>query len=101
LRVSTLRYAGSALVGSLVTLIVFRRSEFFFLEHWSTDRQIALYSVAFSAVMTLVLVPQALAMAVSPAVATLLGAGQHDRIRTGYGRSLRLLLLVSLPVAAS
>jgi O-antigen/teichoic acid export membrane protein len=100
LRRSTLRYAGSALVGSLVTLIVFRRSEFFFLQNWSTDREIALYSVAFSAVTTLVLVPQALAAAVSPAVATLLGAGQHDRIRTGYGRALRLLMLVSLPVAA-
>jgi O-antigen/teichoic acid export membrane protein len=83
-----------------VTLVVFRRSEFFFLQHWWGDRQIALYSVAFSAVTTLVLVPQALATAVSPAVATLLGARQHDRIRTGFARSLRLLLIASLPIAA-
>ena len=100
LRRNTLRYAGSAFAGSLVTLIVFRRSEFFFLQHWWNDRQTALYSVAFSTVVTLVLVPQALASAVSPAVATLLGAGQHDRIRTGYARSLRLLLIASLPIAA-
>jgi O-antigen/teichoic acid export membrane protein len=51
-------------------------------------------------VTTLVLVPQALASVVSPAVATLYGAGQHERIRTGYGRTLRLLLLASLPVTA-
>ena len=100
LRRHTLRYAGSAFVGSLVTLIVFRRSEFFFLQHWSSDREIALYSVSFSAVTTLVLVPQALAVAVSPAFATLLGAGQHERIRSGYARVLRLLLIACLPLAA-
>jgi O-antigen/teichoic acid export membrane protein len=100
LRRKTLRYAGSAFAGSLVTLIVFRRSEFFFLQHWWNDRETALYSVAFSAATTLVLVPQALATVLSPAVATLLGAGQQERIRTGYGRSLRLLLIASLPVAA-
>jgi O-antigen/teichoic acid export membrane protein len=100
LKRSTLRYAGVAFVGSLLTLIVFRRSEFFFLEHYADDRNLALYSVAFSAVTTLVLVPQALALAVSPAVATLLGAGEHARIRTGYSRSLRLLLLAALPVSA-
>jgi O-antigen/teichoic acid export membrane protein len=100
LRRSTIRYAGVALAGSLVTLIVFRRSEFFFLEHYANDRRLALYSVSFSAVTTLVLVPQALATAVSPAFATLFGAGQHDRIRSGYSRSLRLLLLAGLPVTA-
>jgi O-antigen/teichoic acid export membrane protein len=100
LKWSTLQYAGSAFAGSLVTLIVFRRSEFFFLEHYADDRQIALYSVAFAAVTTLVLVPQALANVVSPAVATLYGAGMHDRIRTGYARTLRLLLLATLPVTA-
>ena len=100
LRRSTIRYAGVALAGSLVTLIVFRRSEFFFLEHYADDRRLALYSVAFSAVTTLVLVPQALATAVSPAFATLFGAREHERIRSGYGRSLRLLFLAGLPVTA-
>jgi O-antigen/teichoic acid export membrane protein len=63
LRRKTLRYGGSAFAGTLVTLIVFRRSELFFLEHWDNSREIAIYSVAFSAVTTLVLVPQALAAA--------------------------------------
>ena len=100
LRRSVLRYAGSALAGSLITLIVFRRSEFFFLEHYAGDREVALYSISFAAVTTLVLVPQALAGVVSPAVATLYGAGQHERIRTGYARTLRLLLVAALPVTA-
>jgi O-antigen/teichoic acid export membrane protein len=101
LRGKTLRYAASIFLGALLTLIVFRRSEFFFLEHYSGDRAVALYSVAFSAMATLVLMPQALANVVSPAVATLLGAGQIDRIRSGYGRTLRLLLLGAVPIAAS
>jgi O-antigen/teichoic acid export membrane protein len=100
LRMTTLRNAVPAFAGALLTLIVFRRSEFFFLQHWWNDRQTALYSVAFSAVTTLVLLPQALAMVVSPAMATLLGAGRYDRIRAGYARSLRLLLIASFPVAA-
>jgi O-antigen/teichoic acid export membrane protein len=94
------RLAGAYLVGSLITLIVFRRSELFFLAYYADDREVALYSVAFGAVTMLVLIPQALAGVVSPAVATLFGAGEHERIRTGYGRALRLLLLAALPVTA-
>jgi O-antigen/teichoic acid export membrane protein len=94
------RLSGAYLVGSLITLIVFRRSELFFLEHYASDREVALYSVAFGAVTMLVLVPQALAGVVSPAVATLLGGGEHGRIRAGYARALRLLLVAALPVTA-
>ena len=66
-----------------------------------SERAVEFVSRTFdAAVTTLVLVPQALATAISPAVATLLGAGQHERIRTGYARSLRLLLLAALPVTA-
>jgi O-antigen/teichoic acid export membrane protein len=49
---------------------------------------------------TLVLVPEALGAVLTPAVATLLGAGQMDRIRSGYARALRLVLLGSLPAVA-
>ena len=48
-------------------------------------------------VTTLVLVPQALATAVSPAFATLFGAREHERIRSGYGRSLRLSHATPIP----
>jgi O-antigen/teichoic acid export membrane protein len=100
LKFTVLRNAVPAFAAAMLTLVVFRRSEFFFLQHWWNDRQTALYSVAFSAETTLVFLPQALAMVVSPAMATLLGAGRHDRIRSGYARSLRLLLIASLPIAA-
>lgn len=95
-----LRFAALTMLGSVLTLIVFRRSEFLILGYYSSDRQIALYSVAFSAASTLVLIPQALGSVASPAFATLVGAGAFDRIRSGFGRTFRLLLLVSLPVTA-
>jgi O-antigen/teichoic acid export membrane protein len=94
------RYAGATLVGSLITLIVFRRSEFLLLAHYADDREIAMYSVAFGSVAMLLLVPEGFARAVSPAVATLVGAGANERIRVGYSRALRLLLLAAVPVTA-
>lgn len=100
LRRAVLGYAALTGAGIVLTLIVFRRSEFLFLARFSSDAQIALYSIAFSAVTALLLVPQAVTAAVLPAVATLLGAGQEGRVRSGFSRAIRLLLLVSVPVTA-
>jgi len=87
--------------GSIVlTVIVYRRSEFLFLNHYSTNIQIALYSVAFSAAAALLALPQALAGVALPAIATLWAAGALDRIRAGYGRAVRLSLLVAFPLTA-
>lgn len=93
-------YALLSSVGVVLTLVVWRRSEFLFLDHFSSDTQIALYSVAFAAVAALLLAPQAVVAAALPAVATLVGAGALDRISAGFGRALRLLLLVTLPLSA-
>lgn len=95
-----LRYAAWSTISVLLTLIVFRRSEFFLLDIWSTDSEIALYSIAFAAVNALMLGFDASAATLVPAVATLFGAGDSERIRSGYGRSLRLILLVAFPVTA-
>jgi len=94
------RYALLASAGVLVTLVVWRRSEVFFLERFSTDAEIAFYSVAFAAFMALAQFPAAISSVVSPAVATLYGAGADERIRLGYERALRLLLLLALPLTA-
>jgi O-antigen/teichoic acid export membrane protein len=94
------RYTLLDSIGVLLTLVVWRRSELFFLEHYSTDRQIALYSIPFAMVAALGLLPGALGATLTSAVATLFGAGSHDRIRSGYGRALRLILLVSMPLTA-
>jgi O-antigen/teichoic acid export membrane protein len=94
------RYAAIASLGVPVTLIVWFRSEFFFLAHYSSDKQIALYSIAFAAYTALAIIPQSLANAIAPAFATLYGAGKTERIRHGFGRSMRLLLTATLPLTA-
>ncbi|MGB2874478.1 MAG: polysaccharide biosynthesis C-terminal domain-containing protein [Gaiellaceae bacterium] len=93
-----------ALFGSataIVTFIVWRRSELFFLQHYSASAQLAFYSIPFAVVTALTALPTSLGDVVSPAVATLFGAGATDRIGRGYGRGARLLLLVALPVTAA
>jgi O-antigen/teichoic acid export membrane protein len=95
------RFALLSSIGLSLELIVGTRSEFFFLAHFSGNVQIAFYSIAFAAVAALRLIPKALASSTAPAFATLFGAGEHERIRSGYSRSLRLLLLVTLPLTAA
>ena len=100
LRRDFLRYAFIASLGVILTFVVWRRSEFLFLNHYSTDSEIAIYSVAFSSVAALLLIPQAIVGVLLPAVATLLGAGATERIRQGFERAIRLLLVLTLPMTA-
>jgi O-antigen/teichoic acid export membrane protein len=93
-------YAIFASLTSIVTFVVWRRSELFFLQHYSASDQIAFYSISFSLMTALITLPQSLSEVVSPAVATLFGAGAQERIERGYGRGSRLLVLVTLPVTA-
>ena len=98
LRNQTLRYALLSSTSVLMTFVVWRRSEFFFLDHYSTNTHIALSSISYSLVGAMVQLFEALTAVLTPAIATLYGAGEHERIRLGYGRALRLLLLLSLPL---
>jgi len=84
-----------------LNLVVNQRSEFFFLEHYSTNTQIALYSIAFSAYLAIVAAPIAIGNMIAPAVGALHGAGESRRIRSGYARGLRLLLLVTIPLTVA
>jgi O-antigen/teichoic acid export membrane protein len=95
-----LRFAALTTLDTVLFLIVWRRSEFFFLNAYSSDAEIGFYSIAFATVNALVLVPQSVASVTAPAFATLLGAGESGRIRSGYGRAMRLVMLGTLPLAA-
>ena len=97
---ATLRFAGWTTANALVTLVVWRRSEFLFLAHYSTDVQIALYSIAFATVAAISAVPERLSEVLVSAFATLRGADATERIRTGFSRSLRLLVMAALPLTA-
>jgi O-antigen/teichoic acid export membrane protein len=94
------RFALAASIPVFMSFLIFQRSEFFFLNRYSTNAQIALYSIAFSVYASALALPNAIANTFSPAVATLVGANAHDRIRAGYGRGLRLLLFATVPLTA-
>jgi O-antigen/teichoic acid export membrane protein len=89
------RYALFQSIGVILTLVVWQRSEFFFLNHYSSDSEIAFYSVPFAAITAVAIVPQAMASSVLPAFASLVGADETERLRTGFGRAVRLLLVAS------
>ncbi len=93
-------YAALTTVQAVLTLIVWRRSEVFFLDRFATATEIAHYSIAFGIVFAAQQLPGGVVGALTPALATLLGADQTDRIRVGVGRAARLALLMSLPMTA-
>jgi O-antigen/teichoic acid export membrane protein len=95
-----LRFAGATTLFTAVDFVVWRRSEFVFLASYSNDAQIALYSIAFASATALTKMPEAVAKVTTPAMATLLGAGEHGRVRSGYWRALRLLIFITPVIAA-
>jgi O-antigen/teichoic acid export membrane protein len=94
-------YAVALSANVILSAVVFKRSEFFFLDEYSPDSEIAIYSIAFAAVTALALLPEALTSTVVPAFATLFGAGEISRLNTGFARGLRMLALASLPITAA
>jgi O-antigen/teichoic acid export membrane protein len=100
-RIEVIRYSLAFSVPVILSLIVVQRSELFFLERFSSDTQIAYYSIAFSATAALTAFPAAIGAILTPSVATLVGSGELHRIRRGYSRVLRLGLLFSLPLTGA
>ena len=78
LRREVTRFAAIRSVGVVLTFVVWRRSELFFLERYSTDTEIALYSIPFGMVAALGMIPLALSGVLGTALATLYG-GRGDR----------------------
>jgi O-antigen/teichoic acid export membrane protein len=94
------KFALANYVPVMLTFVVLQRSEFFFLDHYSGDVQIALYSIAFATMLALRALPVSVRLIVMPSVATLVGAGEFDRIRRGFSRFVRLSILLTVPLTA-
>ena len=88
---------------AVIEFVVLSRSEVVFLSHYSGPVQVGYYSVAFAAAAAAARVPAMITSVAMPAVATLHGAGEHDRIRGGFWRATRLLVALcpTLVVAAA
>ncbi|HXF30983.1 MAG TPA: polysaccharide biosynthesis C-terminal domain-containing protein [Solirubrobacterales bacterium] len=94
-------YARWALLSVLLATIVFKRSEFFFLNHYATDHDIAIYSISFAAVYAITTLTESLVQTLLPAFATLFGGGHRERIEFGFDRAQRLVMMTALPLTAA
>lgn len=94
------RYATAEWLHLVLYVVVWRRTELFVLERTAAAAEVAFYSIAFALVTAALRVPSALATALTPAIATLLGEGAHDRVVSGFGRAVRFFMALSLPLAA-
>ena len=101
LRPRVARYAGLSTVVGGVALIVEKRSELIALERYSSPQEIAYYSISFAALAAMLRLVEGLAAPVVPAVATLYGAGESERIGEGFSRAVRLILIFAFPAAAA
>ncbi|HET7417616.1 MAG TPA: polysaccharide biosynthesis C-terminal domain-containing protein [Solirubrobacterales bacterium] len=93
-------FAALSTLSIVLSTVVFKRSEFFFLEHYADNAAIAVYSIAFASVYGITALTEALGNTVMPAFATLFGSGDENRIRLGFERGQRLLILFALPLTA-
>ncbi len=87
-----LRFTGIASLGVVLTLVVWRRSEFLFLNYYSTNTEIGLYSIAFAAAAAVLLLPLAVTGVLLPSIATLHGADERAR---GFAPDTRVRLASS------
>jgi O-antigen/teichoic acid export membrane protein len=95
-----LRFTFATSVPTILSFVVLQRSEIFFVERYSSDAEIARYSIAFSAILAILAVPTAIRSVVLPSVSTLVGQGDFARIQRGYSRLIRLSLLLTIPLTA-
>jgi O-antigen/teichoic acid export membrane protein len=95
------RAVAMATVTVAIEFVVWRRSEFLVLGRVSSDSQLAFYSIAFALTWGLSRIPGVVAAVTMPAIATLFGAGEVERVRSGFWRAARLLLIITPPLTAA
>lgn len=98
LRARMWSFATQSVMGMLLTLVVWDRSELFLLKHLSTDiRQVSFYSVSFGLAERLLLFPSIFAAA---AGASMLAQFGRDRTRLPAmtAASARYIALISIPL---
>ena len=98
LRPRMMRFAFQSILGLLLTIIVWDRSELFLLRHLSPDiRQIAFYSVAFNLAERLLIFPSVFANASGASVFAQYGR-DRSRLPAMTASSVRYLALISIPL---
>jgi O-antigen/teichoic acid export membrane protein len=92
-----LTFSGQAICVTMLTLVVWDRSEIVFLKHFSDVKQLAYYSVAFSLTEYILMIPNVIGGATGAALMTAFGrGGSHAGILAAS--AIRRLAIVIVPV---
>jgi O-antigen/teichoic acid export membrane protein len=97
---SASRFAWASIFTTIVSAVVWRRSEFFFLKHYADDVQISLYSVPFALTGAIVRLPTAFTSVLGATFANFTGGEDDDRLRESVARVVRLVIIITVPVTA-
>lgn len=98
LRARMTSFATQSVMGMLLTLVVWDRSELFLLKHLSPDiRQLSFYSVAFNLAERLLLFPTIFAAATGATIYAQFGR-DRSRLPAMTAASARYIALVSIPI---
>jgi len=98
LRTRMMSFAAQSVMGMLLTLVVWDRSELFLLKHLNSDiRQLSFYSVAFSLAERLLLFPTIFASATGASIYAQYGR-DRSRLPAMTAAAARYIALISLPL---
>lgn len=82
----------------LLDLIIWQRSEVFFLKIYSTPEEIAFYSIAASMAMITIGLATLFSTVVFPVLSGYYGAGDREGIQNIYNKSIKAIVIFYLPI---
>lgn len=98
LRDNVARYSLHVYWTVLLSLIVWQKSEIFFLKMYSTSDAIAFYSIAFNAVLILTTLASLFAAVIFPVLSNFHGAGYTQGVQNIYATSIKAVVIFYLPL---
>jgi len=98
LRDNVARYSLHVYWTILLSMIVWQKSEIFFLKMYSTSEAIAFYSIAFNTVMILTTLASLFAAVIFPVLSNFHGAGYTQGVQNIYAKSIKAVIIFYLPL---
>ena len=98
IRNNVARYSMHVYWTILLSMIVWQKSEIFFLKIYSTSEAIAFYSIAFNIVLILVSLASLFAAVIFPVLSNFHGAGDRQGVQNIYNKSIKAVFIFYLPL---
>jgi O-antigen/teichoic acid export membrane protein len=93
-----LAFLAPATISQLITIVVWERSEVFFLERFSTITQVGIYSLAYTTVAILLTLGWSLVNAYYPAISSDFGARNWSGIQQKFSQGSTLAIIYAVPL---